>query len=62
MTNFLQQAINCDNGGHAAKLIRDALERRRLLFPKQRPNDRERRARSAYRSGCSSLRRPAGGR
>jgi hypothetical protein len=25
MTNLLQQAINCDDGDHAAKLIQDAL-------------------------------------
>ena len=49
-TNLLQQAIDCDDAGQAAKLIQDALgiesdEVVNYCFPKEWPNDRERRAR-----------------
>ena len=50
MRNLLEQAIDCDDGDHAAKLIRDALgiesdDVANYVFPKKWPNDRERRAR-----------------
>jgi hypothetical protein len=50
MTNLLQQAIDCDDGDHAAKLIRDALgiendDVVNYCFPKEWPTDRKRRAR-----------------
>jgi hypothetical protein len=40
MTNLLQQAINCDDADHAAKLIRDALGIE--SDDEERPDDRER--------------------
>jgi hypothetical protein len=50
MTNLLQQAINCDDGDRAAKLIQDALgidsdDVVNYCFPKEWPSDRGRRAR-----------------
>jgi uncharacterized protein HemY len=50
MTNLLQQAINCDDADHAARIIQDALgiesdDVVNYCFPKTWPNDRERRAR-----------------
>jgi hypothetical protein len=50
MTNLLEQAINCGDGGPRAKLIQDALgiepdEVANYCFPKTWPNDREQRAR-----------------
>jgi uncharacterized protein HemY len=50
MTNLLEQAINSNNGDHAAKLIQDALgietdDVVNYCFPKAWPNDREQRAR-----------------
>ena len=49
MANLLEQAIDCDDGDNAAKLIRDALgiesdEVANYVFPKMWPADRERRA------------------
>ena len=50
MTNLLEQAINCDNGDRAAKIIRNALGIEsdnvvKYTFPKTWPTDREQRAR-----------------
>jgi hypothetical protein len=50
MTNLLEQAINSNNGDHAAKLIREALGIQsddvvNYVFPKTWPGDREQRAR-----------------
>jgi uncharacterized protein HemY len=50
MSNLLEQAIDCDDGDHAAKLIRDALgiesdEVANYVFPKTWPANREQRAR-----------------
>jgi hypothetical protein len=50
MANLLEQAINTDNGGRAAKIIQDALgiesdEVANYVFPKTWPADREKRAR-----------------
>jgi len=50
MSNLLEQAINCDDGERAAKIIRDALgiesdDVVNYTFPKTRPADREQRAR-----------------
>ncbi len=50
MTNLLQQAIDCDDGDRAARIIRDALgiesdDVVNYCFPKEWPADRERRAR-----------------
>jgi uncharacterized protein HemY len=50
MPNLLAQAINCNDGDHAAKIIRDALgiESDHVVnycFPTEWPTDRERRAR-----------------
>ena len=50
MTNLLEQAINTDDGDHAAKLIQNALgiendEVANYCFPKTWPQDREQRAR-----------------
>jgi uncharacterized protein HemY len=49
MANLLEQAIDCDDGDNAVKLIRDALgiesdEVANYVFPKTWPDDRERRA------------------
>ena len=47
MTNLLEQAINCDDGDLAAKIIQDALKSDDVAnysFPKEWPTDRERRA------------------
>ena len=49
MTNLLEQAINCNDGDRAAKIIQDALgiesdEVTNYCFPKTRPADREVRA------------------
>ena len=48
MTNLLEQAINSNNGDHAAKLIREALgiqsDDVNYVFPKTWPGDREQRA------------------
>jgi hypothetical protein len=49
MSNLLEQAINCDDGDHAAKIIQDALgidsdDVVNYCFPKEWPADRERRA------------------
>jgi hypothetical protein len=58
MRNLLEQAIDCDDGDHAARLIRDALgiesdEVTNYVFPKRWPNDR--------RTTCSHHRRMAYG-
>jgi uncharacterized protein HemY len=50
MTNLLQQAIDCDDGDRAARIIQDALgiesdDVVNNCFPKEWPADRERRAR-----------------
>jgi hypothetical protein len=49
MTNLLQQAINCDDGDRAARIIQDALgiesDDVNYCFPTQWPAERERRAR-----------------
>jgi uncharacterized protein HemY len=50
MTNLLQQAINCDDADRAARIIQDALgiesdDVINYCFPKNWPEDRERRAR-----------------
>ena len=50
MTNLLEQAINCDDGYRAAKIIQDALgiesdDVANFCFPKTWPEDREQRAR-----------------
>ena len=50
LANLLVQAINCDDGNQAARIIQDALgiegdDVVSYCFPKARPNDRERRAR-----------------
>jgi hypothetical protein len=50
MTNLLEQAINCDDGDRAAKLIQDALgiesdDVVNYCFPVDWPDDREQRAR-----------------
>jgi uncharacterized protein HemY len=47
--NLLEQAINCDDGDRAAKMIRDALgiesdDVTNYCFPKHWPDDRELRA------------------
>jgi uncharacterized protein HemY len=48
--NLIEQAINCNDGDLAAKIIRDALgiesdDVANFCFPKQWPEDREVRAR-----------------
>jgi len=50
MTNLLDQAINCDDGDRAARMIQDALgiesdDVVSYCFPKEWPSDRDRRAR-----------------
>jgi uncharacterized protein HemY len=50
MANLLEQAINCNDGDRAAKIIQDALgieadDVATYVFPKTWPNDREQRAR-----------------
>ena len=50
MANLLEQAIDCDDGDNAAKLIQNALgiesdDVANYVFPKTWPTDRERRAR-----------------
>jgi hypothetical protein len=50
MTNLLEQAINSNDGDHAARIIQDALgiqsdEVANYCFPKAWPHDREQRAR-----------------
>ena len=50
MTNLLEQAINCDDGHRAAKMIQQALwlesdDVANYCFPKTCPADREVRAR-----------------
>ena len=50
MTNLLKQAINCDDSDRAARIIQDALgiesdDVVNYCFPKNWPEDRERRAR-----------------
>jgi len=50
VTNLLEQAINCDDGDRAAKIIQDALgiesdDVANYCFPKMWPADREMRAR-----------------
>ena len=49
MTNVLEQAINCNEGDQAAKIIQDALgietNDANYVFPKTWPKDREQRAR-----------------
>ena len=50
MTNLLQQAIDCNDGDHAVKIIQDALgiesdDVANYCFPQTWPADRERRAR-----------------
>jgi hypothetical protein len=50
MTNLLEQAINSNDGDHAAKLIQEALgiesdEVANYCFPKAWPNDLAQRAR-----------------
>jgi uncharacterized protein HemY len=49
MSNLLQQAIDCDDGDRAAKIIQDALgiesdDVVNYCFPKEWPADREQRA------------------
>jgi uncharacterized protein HemY len=49
MSNLLEQAIDCDDGDRAAKIIRDALgiesdDVVNYCFPKVWPADREQRA------------------
>ena len=49
MTNLIEQAINCDDGDRAAKIIRDALgiqsdDVANYCFPKEWPASREQRA------------------
>ena len=49
MTNLLEQAINCNDGDVAAKMIRDALgiendDVMNYCFPKEWPDTREQRA------------------
>jgi uncharacterized protein HemY len=50
MTNLLEQAIKCDDGDRAAKIIQNALgiesdDVVHYCFPKDWPEDREQRAR-----------------
>jgi uncharacterized protein HemY len=50
MANLLEQAINCDDGDRAAKMIQDALgiesdDVANYTFPKTWPADHEQRAR-----------------
>ena len=50
MTNLLEQAISCNDGDRAAKIIQDALgiesgDVVNYCFPKTWPDDREQRAR-----------------
>jgi uncharacterized protein HemY len=50
MTNLLEQAIDCNNGDRAARIIQDALgiesdDVVNYCFPKEWPSDREVRAR-----------------
>jgi uncharacterized protein HemY len=50
MTNLLHQAIDCDDGDHAARIIQDALgiesdDVVNYCFPKEWPADHEQRAR-----------------
>ena len=50
LSNLLQQAISCDEGDRAARIIQDALgiesdDVVNYCFPKDWPADRERRAR-----------------
>jgi hypothetical protein len=50
MSNLLEQAINCDHGDRAARIIQDALgieshDVVNYCFPKTWPSDREQRAR-----------------
>jgi len=50
MSNLLEQAINCDDGNRAAKIIQDALciewdDVANYVFPKEWPVDRDQRAR-----------------
>jgi uncharacterized protein HemY len=50
MANLLEQAIECSDGDHAAKIIQRALgiesdEVANYVFPKAGPEDREQRAR-----------------
>jgi uncharacterized protein HemY len=49
MTNLIEQAINCDDGDRASKIIRDALgidsdDVTNYCFPKEWPANREQRA------------------
>jgi uncharacterized protein HemY len=49
MTNLLEQAINCNDGDRAAKIIQDALgiesdDVGSYCFPKQWPSNHEQRA------------------
>jgi hypothetical protein len=49
MTNLLEQAINCNDGDRAAKIVRDALgiesdDVTNYCFPKEWPANREPRA------------------
>ena len=43
MSNILEEAINCNDGDRAAKIIQDALgiESANYVFPKTWPGDRE---------------------
>ncbi len=50
MANLLEQAINCDDADHAARIIQNALgiessEVADYVFPKTWPDNREQRAR-----------------
>jgi uncharacterized protein HemY len=49
MSNLLEQAINCNDGERAAKIIQDALgiesDEANYVFPKTWMSDREQRAR-----------------
>jgi hypothetical protein len=66
MTNLLQQAINCNDGDRAVKIIQDALgiesdDVANYCFPQTWPADRERRARVIgewLRSEARGIREP----
>jgi len=61
MANLLKQAINCDDGNRAARIIQDALGIKNddvvnYCFPKTWPKNREQRPASSA-TGCKT--RPA---
>jgi len=66
MTNLLEEAINSNDGDHAAKVIQEALgiqsdDVANYVFPKTWPNDREQRARIIPRHVDRSHRDGGGG-